>query len=117
MAKRILIAEDETRLALILFEMLASDFSISVVDNGLDLYRLGMSAKPGFDLIIADVKMPYGEGDTTADLLRKMGVETPILLISGHAGHHVPERCRFLAKPFGKEELRRELTRLFEGRG
>lgn len=103
--KRILVAEDDTESALMLLNSLGRDYALSLVDNGMDLYRLAMSTRPGFDLIISDVVMPCGEGNDVIQTLRGVGVQTPVILVSGHPDVVVPEGVTFLEKPLDLDAL------------
>lgn len=110
--RRVLIADDEMEICYLLFGILKTEFSVSVVDNGKDFYKLAMSDMPGFDLLIADVRMPYGTGEDVARLLRQMSVKTPILLISARTDFVVPPGISFLAKPFTIQEFKDKVKSL-----
>jgi len=112
MAKRILVAEDDDDVRLYIQQLLIPEgYTVSVVDNGLDMLRLASGATP-FDLIIADVNMPKGRGDSTLAMLRKQKIETPALLITGLNNPHAPKEVEVLNKPFNRRQLIEKIEKL-----
>lgn len=96
---RILVADDnpETKdFYRIYFEM--NGFQVECVDNGKDLLAEGI-ANP-YDLIVSDIHMPSGHGDTIASALRGAGIRTPVLFVTAYAEDaQVPEGTPLLTKP------------------
>jgi DNA-binding response OmpR family regulator len=116
---RILVVEDEVRLARLLRRVLeAEHYAVDVAVDGLqgeDLAGGGV-----YDLIILDVMLPDRDGVTVCANLRRQGVQTPVLLLT--ALDAVADRVRgldagaddYLTKPFAVAELLariRSLTR------
>lgn len=106
MDKRILIAEDDEDIRMYMQQLLTPEgYHVSVVDNGLDLLRLAGSPSSHFDLIIADVNMPKGRGDSTIGILRKQKIDIPALLVTGVGNSNPPEGVPVLSKPFTRRQL------------
>ena len=107
---RILIAEDETRIASFLEKGLrANGFTTDVVADGEDALRLARSGK--FDLLILDIGLPGKDGFEVLRELRKSDHRLPVVILTardsvgdtvagleGGADDYIP-------KPFRFEEL------------
>ncbi len=74
-----------------------------------------------FDVVLLDVLMPGIDGWQTLARLRKKGVQTPVMMVSGYS--YEPQREQlalangFLAKPFTLDELEAALAELGVLRG
>jgi two-component system, OmpR family, copper resistance phosphate regulon response regulator CusR len=104
---RILIAEDEPRIASFLDKGLrANGFSVTVVDDGED--ALHMADSNDFDLLILDVGLPAMDGFAVLRELRRRGRRMPIIMLTardsvedtvagleGGADDYVPKPFRF----------------------
>lgn len=71
-----------------------------------------------FQAVFLDIEMPKLDGLKTAAMLRKMGVEVPIIFLTSHTefameGYEV-YAFRFLAKPLNQEKMRQTLNDLKE---
>lgn len=107
---RILLAEDEPALAMVVAETLESQgFLVTVATDGeaaLDRYRHQCP-----NLLILDVMLPKCDGFSVAQVIRETDSETPILFLTAKAkGSDVVEGFEsggndYLRKPFSMEEL------------
>ena len=107
---RILVIEDEVKLAKALGEGLEGDgYSVSVAHTGEEgFYRLNTDS---FDLVVLDVMLPGHDGLEILATMRKKGVSSPVLLLT--AKDAVEDRVRgldtgaddYLVKPFAFPEL------------
>ena len=107
---RVLVAEDEQRLAAVLEQALAeAGHTATVVHDGaaaLDTARRG-----GFDVLLLDWMLPGMEGPQIVRALRDEGYSTPVLLLTARGAVH--DRVDgldagaddYLAKPFDLDEL------------
>ncbi len=80
---RILIIDDEPSIRRALKEILEFEqFDVAEADNG----RVGLEKATAetFDVIFCDIKMPEMDGVEVLENLVKQGVETPVIMISGH---------------------------------
>ncbi len=107
---KIILAEDEPSLALIIKESLETrNFEVVAVGNGDEAYTAYMQEKPR--LLVLDVMMPVKDGFTVAQDIRKIDKMIPIIFLTAksqtqdvvdgfkHGGND------YLKKPFSMEEL------------
>ncbi len=107
---RILIVEDESKMAMLLKKGLEEEHhSVSVAHDGRDGLELAMGQQ--FDAIVLDVMLPGLDGFEVARRLREHGNRTPILMVT--ARDALPDVIKgldlgaddYLTKPFSFEEL------------
>jgi DNA-binding response OmpR family regulator len=111
MRVRILIVEDEARLAnLLRLGLQEEGFGVDVVDDGEEAIAAAMAT--AFDLITLDVMLPgQTDGFTVCAKLRRCRVRTPVLMLT--ARDAIDERVRglesgaddYLVKPFAFVEF------------
>ena len=116
---RILIVEDETRLAETLRQLMEDQrYQADMVGDGADGVDYGLTGQ--YDLIILDVMLPKVDGFEVARRLRSAHISTPILMltarddISDKIGGLDCGADDYMTKPFDSGELRarvRALTR------
>lgn len=119
---RILIVEDEERLASTIKDMLVhAKYFVDVVhdgESGLDYARSGI-----YDGLIFDVMLPYMDGCTAVRTLREEEIMTPVLMLTAKA--QPADRVegldagadQYLTKPFQKEELLASIRALLRRQG
>lgn len=119
---RILIVEDEKRLADALYQILLEQkYMADVVYDGNDGVEYGLSGI--YDLIILDIMLPYKDGFQVAYELRKNKIETPILMLT--AKDTVSDKVNgldmgaddYMTKPFAPEELTARIRALTRRKG
>lgn len=107
---RILVVEDEVRLAEALGEIMKSQkYSVDLVHNGEDGYDYASSGI--YDAIVLDIMLPGMDGFEITRRLRKEGITTPIIMLT--ARDSVEDKIKgldagaddYLAKPFVPNEL------------
>ncbi|GAA2205881.1 response regulator transcription factor [Nonomuraea monospora] len=107
---RILIAEDEARIASFVEKGLrANGFVTAVVGDGVAAYDLAGAG--GFDLLILDIGLPLSDGFTVLRRLRESMVTIPVIILT--ARDSVSDTVAgleggaddYIAKPFAFEEL------------
>jgi DNA-binding response OmpR family regulator len=121
--KRILIVEDDQKIALALqVRLKANRYAVSVAFDAIVGASLGRTVKP--DLILLDISMPGGNGFELAETFHKMPetTGTPIIFITASKNPELLEKVTDLGavglfeKPFDTEKLlysiERELNRL-----
>lgn len=80
---KILIIDDEAAIRGALKEILEYEsFTVSEAADGEA--GLKMAEKENYDLIFCDVKMPRMDGMEVLDKLKEKGIETPVIIITGH---------------------------------
>lgn len=82
--KKILLVDDDDDLREALSEQLVmtEDFDVFEAGNGSE--AMGRVKEGIFDLIILDVGLPDTDGRELCRLMRKQGVKSPILMLTGH---------------------------------
>ncbi|MGK8523245.1 response regulator [Nocardia asteroides] len=84
---RLLIVEDEKRLALTLAKGLSAEgFAVDVVHDGAEGLHLATSTD--YDLIILDIMLPGMNGYRVCAALRAAGHETPVLMLTAKDGEY-----------------------------
>ncbi|MBN2595983.1 sigma-54 dependent transcriptional regulator [Labilibaculum sp.] len=80
---KILIIDDEKSIRNTLREILSyEDYEISLAENGLEGIELAKSDE--FDVILCDIKMPQMDGIEVLEKTQELGLDTPVIMISGH---------------------------------
>lgn len=107
---RVLVAEDDARLAGMLTELLASEgYDVVVAKDGQRALHLGLTEE--VDVIVLDRGLPIIDGLDVLRRLRASGATVPVLILSalGNAAHRVEGLDGgaedYLAKPFDIDEL------------
>ena len=81
---KILIIDDERAIRNSLKEILMDEgYSVEVAEDGAK--GVEMAGKERFDVIFCDIRMPVMEGTEVLSKLVTEGIETPVVMISGHA--------------------------------
>jgi DNA-binding response OmpR family regulator len=110
MSNRILIAEDETRIAAFVEKGLrANGFTTTTVGDGHSALDYALTG--GFDLLILDLGLPGKDGFTVLRLLRELGAAVPVIILT--ARDTVRDTVAgleggaddYMTKPFRFEEL------------
>ena len=107
---RILIVEDETRLAMALQQILTeAGYETQIVGDGSQALDLALQST--YDLVLLDVMLPGKDGLTVASELRRLHVQSPILMLT--AKTTVADKVQgldagaddYMSKPFDSAEL------------
>ncbi len=107
---RVLIAEDEVRLAEALVQLFAREnITADVFTNGNDAYDNSLADI--YDVIILDIMLPGMDGISILRGIRQQGIKTPVLMLT--ALDSLGDKVRgldsgaddYLTKPFRTEEL------------
>ena len=119
---RILVAEDEKRLADALEHILkAEKYMVDVVHNGKDALDYGKSGI--YDVIVMDVMMPAMDGYQVTSAIRRAGLDTPILMLTARSS--VDDKVvgldagadDYMTKPFSPKELMARIRALTRRQG
>ncbi|HWO42348.1 MAG TPA: response regulator [Candidatus Eisenbacteria bacterium] len=120
MAHKILLVDDET---IILREIGAflreAGYEVAEAWNGEEAVRR-LSDNP-FDLVIADLMMPAGDGLYLAERIRAMAPDVPVLLLSGAAKMGRGEAKKFglagfIQKPIVPQKFLHQVKKVLEER-
>jgi DNA-binding response OmpR family regulator len=119
---RVLIVEDEVRLAEALAQILkANKYMTDVVNSGLDGFDYGLSGI--YDVIVLDVMLPEMDGFTIAKKLRDNKIQTPIIMLT--AKDSTKDKVTgldcgaddYMTKPFVPDELLARIRALTRRQG
>ena len=114
---RVLIVEDEVRMANVIKRSLTREGLATDVANG-GLQAIAMATVVSYDAIVLDVMLPDTSGFETCQVLRERGVWSPVLMLT--AREAVEDRVAgldsgaddYLVKPFALAELHARLRSL-----
>ncbi len=116
--KKILIADDEPNIRLLVSGMLSQDYIVIAASDGEEAIALARKKKP--DLILMDIMMPKMDGYAACSVL-KAGPATraiPVVMLTG-VGHELNKKLAkevgadgYITKPFSMEELLETVTPL-----
>ncbi|WP_447040055.1 response regulator transcription factor [Streptomyces sp. DSM 118878] len=119
---RLLIVEDEKRLALSLAKGLTAEgFAVDVVHDGLD--GLHRASEGTYDLVILDIMLPGMNGYRVCSTLRAAGHDVPILMLTAKDGEYDEAEGLdtgaddYLTKPFSYVVLVARVRALLRRRG
>ncbi|ONK11134.1 response regulator transcription factor [Streptomyces sp. MP131-18] len=119
---RVLIVEDEKRLARSLAQGLTAEgFAVDVAHTGTD--GLHRATEGSYDLLILDIMLPGMNGYRICAALRAMGDETPILMLTAKDGEYDEAEGLdtgaddYLTKPFSYVVLVARVRALLRRRG
>ncbi len=109
---RILIVEDEDSVRAFAVRALTSrGYTVMEADSGEAGLEVLEDDKDGFELILSDVVMPEMDGPTMLKELRKRGIKTKVIFMSGYAEDAFEKNLEgasdfaFLQKPFSLKQL------------
>jgi DNA-binding NtrC family response regulator len=101
---KILIIDDEKSIRLALKDILEDEgYEVSLAENGKE--GLEKATAERFDVIFCDIKMPGMDGIEVLEKMVEEGVESPIVMISGHGDIDTAVKCiksgayDFVSKP------------------
>lgn len=118
---RILLAEDEARLAAVLEQsLIEAGWSVDVRPDGRSAYDSALrEGGDYYDVLLLDWMLPEMDGLTVCARLRQVGVRTPVLMLTARTS--LTDRVSgldagaddYLVKPFELDELLARLRALF----
>ena len=119
---RLLIVEDEKRLAVSLAKGLAAEgFAVDVVHDGLE--GLHLASERPYDLVVLDIMLPGMNGYRVCATLRAAGNDVPILMLTAKDGEYDEAEGLdtgaddYLTKPFSYVVLLARIRALLRRRG
>lgn len=114
---KILIVEDEKRLAQLLKDSISNSFfSVIIASNGEDGLKKFKSFKP--DIIITDIMMPFCDGLEMTLQIKELDESIPIIVLSAHSDKEKLLKAidlginKYFIKPFDPEELLEHINKL-----
>ena len=120
MSARVLVVEDEPRIAHFLGKALRLDgHEVVVAEDGE--VGLFLALTEPIDLAVLDLTLPGRSGLEVLTALRQQRTDVPVLMLTGRDDPAARRACRdagasaFLAKPLVVADLRREVRTLLDG--
>lgn len=107
--KKILVADDEDILRILIADTLEDDFTVDEAEDGKE--ALQKIRENDYDLILLDYMMPYMTGLEVLEEVRKDGNDTRVLMLTAKAQDADREQAiqkgadYFMSKPFSPMEL------------
>ncbi|UCD95240.1 MAG: sigma-54-dependent Fis family transcriptional regulator [Candidatus Zixiibacteriota bacterium] len=115
---KILIIDDDPKVAWILTEGLSTDFDLVSARDGIEGVQMVSTEKP--DLILLDIKMPGMNGLEVLEKLNKMPGRPEVIMLSGHGetknivqSMHLGA-AEFINKPFDVKEVEIHIQTVLE---
>ena len=113
MSPRILVVDDERNIRRVLQALLEADgYDVQVAADGDEARAFLRRAKPPFDAVLTDLRMPGCDGLALLRWTRETHPDTPVVMVTAHGTVDVAvESMRdgafdFITKPFEEAELR-----------
>lgn len=113
---RVLVAEDIAANQLLMRLMLERlGLNVTLADDGED--AVALASVNTFDLVFMDIQMPRKNGHEATRELRRRGIVTPIVALTGHAMETDRQNCLacgcsdYLSKPVERKELMKVLEK------
>src|SRR5438477_2828279 len=110
MPYRVLVVDDETAIReAIRMTLEYEGYRIDEARSGQD--GIDKAAKPPYDAILLDIKMPVLDGIEVLENLKEQRVQAPIIMVSGHGDISTAVECTkrgafdFLEKPLNRDKL------------
>ena len=114
---KILIVEDEKRLAQLLKDSISNSFfSVVIASNGEDGLKKFKSFKP--DIIITDIMMPFCDGLEMTLKIKELDEFIPIIVLSAHSDKEQLLKAidiginKYFIKPFDPEEVIEHINKI-----
>jgi len=107
---KILVVDDSPDNLLLIRRILKST-GADIDEAGDGIEAVSLVQNGSYDLILMDVQMPNMDGYEAVQLLRAMGVRTPVIAITAHAMKDERDKClkvgysEYIAKPIDKNRL------------
>ena len=89
---KILVVDDERAIRNSLKEILGDEgYDVDIAEDGAT--AVGMAEKERYDVIFCDIKMPNMEGTEVLEKLKKDGIDSAVIMISGHGDIDTAVEC------------------------
>jgi len=111
MAEKILIVDDEPDMLKLLNMIIKEKTPYETLTTNNPLEALELSKQGGFDLVIADLKMPGLDGMELLEAIKRTDADMPVIIITAYGTvESAVESMQkggfdFITKPFRKEQI------------
>ena len=109
--QKILVADDELYIRLLVRDILESEFTVLEASNGEEAVSVTRAEQP--DLVLMDILMPKLDGYTACSAIKnnELTKDTPVVMLTG-VGHELNKQLSqemgataYITKPFNPEDL------------
>ena len=121
--KKVLIADDEAYIRLLVKSILGRDYEILEAKDGEEAIDVARTQSP--DLILMDIMMPRLDGVGACSVIKadSLTKAVPVIMVSARGDKLDQEYARdmgadsYITKPFMSQELLEQVDRLLQGAG
>jgi DNA-binding NtrC family response regulator len=120
MAERLLVIDDEPNMLRLLKTILMDKTGYTVITTNNPLEVQSLLLQEPFDLVITDLKMPLVDGIDLIDIIKKVDIHLPIIIITAYGTSEIADEALkkgaydFILKPFRKETILITIKRALE---
>jgi DNA-binding NtrC family response regulator len=120
MPERLLVVDDEPNMLRLLKTILMDKTGYEVITTNHPLEVGKLIQDMSFDLVITDLKMPLVDGMDLVDIIKKIDIHLPIVIITAYGTTETAEEAvqkgayDFITKPFRKETILIAIKRALE---
>jgi CheY-like chemotaxis protein len=111
--KRVLVVEDDAVFRDWVNHVLERQgYSVAHCNNGAE--AMSVFSTSSFDLVVADLKLPFMTGDELAERIKTLAPQQPVIIVTGDSTFRYRDTSAdaVLFKPFEAGDLRRLIERL-----
>lgn len=111
MPEKILAVDDEPDMLKLLSMIIREKTPYEVVTTNNPLEALELAKQGGFDIVVADLKMPGLDGIELLEAIRGINEDTPVIIITAYGSTESAIEAMqkgafdFITKPFRKEQI------------
>jgi DNA-binding NtrC family response regulator len=109
MPEKILIVDDEPDMLKLLSMIIREKTPYETVTTNNPLEALDLAKRGGFDLVVADLKMPGLDGIELLEAVKKVDEDIPFIIITAYgtveSATEAMGKGGFITKPFRKEQI------------
>jgi CheY-like chemotaxis protein len=109
--KRILIADDEEMIRMLIRMVLGEDYDFNEAVDGEEAWQKIISADPRFDLVMLDLSMPRVGGEELLQRILARDPEARVILLTGRLGYIGGSHpfVKVINKPFDNADLAKQV--------
>ncbi len=111
MSEKILAVDDEPDMLKLLSMIVREKTPYEIVTTNNPLEAFELTKQGGFDIVIADLKMPGLDGVELLEAIRGINEDTPVIIITAYSSAESATEAMqkgafdFITKPFRKEQI------------
>ncbi len=121
MPEKILAVDDEPDMLKLLSMIIKEKTPYEIVTTNNPLEALEIAKQGGFDIVIADLKMPGLDGIELLESIKQVDEDIPVIIITAYGTVESATETMhkgafdFITKPFRKEQILYTIDRLLNG--